>query len=57
MEAHGKIYVVALVLAIIFVGISMFLFYLDNKLGKAEKRLERLEEGRDERDKRVKGER
>lgn len=43
MEAHGKIYVVALVLAIIFIGISMFLFYLDNKLGKAEKRMEKLE--------------
>lgn len=43
METHGKIYVVALVLAIIFMGISMFLFYLDNKLRKAQKRLERLE--------------
>lgn len=49
MEAHGKIYVVALVLAIIFVGISLFLFYLDHKLRKAEKRMERLEERSDER--------
>jgi CcmD family protein len=44
MEVHGKIYVVAAVLAIIFVGLAAFLFYLDNKLGRLEKKIEELKQ-------------
>lgn len=44
MEVQGKIYVVAVVLAVIFVGIAAFLFYLDNKLGRLEKKIEELKE-------------
>lgn len=38
MEVHGKIYVVALVLALIFTGLAIFLFYLDRKLSRIEKK-------------------
>jgi CcmD family protein len=43
MDAQGKIYVVALVLALIFAGIAIYLFYLDNKLNRMEKKLDSLE--------------
>ncbi|MFN3556481.1 MAG: CcmD family protein [Bacteroidales bacterium] len=43
MSADGKIMVVAMVLAIIFVGISLFLFYLERKLSKMEKQMDELE--------------
>jgi CcmD family protein len=43
MEIHGKIYVVVMVVAIIFTGIAMFLFYLDRKLARMEKKIDSLE--------------
>jgi CcmD family protein len=43
MEIHGKIYVVALVLAVIFMGLAMFLFYLERRLDKAEKKISQME--------------
>jgi Tfp pilus assembly protein PilO len=39
MEIHGKIYVVVMVVAILFTGIAMFLFYLD----RMEKKIDSLE--------------
>jgi len=45
MDAQGKIYVVALVLALIFAGIATYLFYLDKKLNRMEKKLDSLEKG------------
>lgn len=42
----GKMIVVVLVLSIILVGIAAFLFYLERKLDKAEKRLRDLEQDR-----------
>jgi CcmD family protein len=44
MEAYGKIFVVVAVLAVIFTGIAAYLFYLDQKLNKMEKRLKEIEE-------------
>lgn len=43
MEIHGKIYVVALVLAIIFAGLGLFLFYLERKISGLEKKADMLE--------------
>jgi CcmD family protein len=43
MEIHGKIYVVVLVLTIIFTGLGLFLFYLDRKLARMEKKIDHLE--------------
>jgi CcmD family protein len=37
MRASGKIYVVVMVLAVIFVGIAIYLFSIDNRLKKIEK--------------------
>ncbi len=42
-ESDGKILVVALVLAVIFLGIAAFLFYLDRRLSSAEKSLKEQE--------------
>jgi len=44
MEVQGKIYVVAVVLAIIFIGIAFFLFFLERKLSGLEKKIEALTE-------------
>jgi CcmD family protein len=44
MEAQGKIYVVALVLAIILIGIAFFLFFIERKLSNLEKKVETLSE-------------
>ncbi|MFW5707282.1 MAG: CcmD family protein [Bacteroidota bacterium] len=44
MEAYGKIFVVVAVLALIFAGIAAYLFYLDQKLGKMEKKLKEMED-------------
>ncbi len=44
MEIQGKIYVVALVLAVIFAGLGAFLFYLDNRLRRMEKKIDELDE-------------
>jgi len=40
MEVFGKIYVVVAVLAIILVGIFVYLFFIDRKVRKLEKELE-----------------
>jgi len=39
MRSEGKIYVVIAVIAIIFAGLALYLFYMDNKIGKLEKAL------------------
>lgn len=40
MESYGKIFVVVAVLAIILVGIVVYLFFMDRKIGKLEKEME-----------------
>jgi len=40
METDGKIFVVVAVLAIILVGIFVYLFYIDRKVSKLEKEVE-----------------
>jgi len=37
METYGKIFVVVAVLAVILVGIFVYMFIIDRKLGKLEK--------------------
>lgn len=37
MRSEGKIYVVVAVIAIIFSGISLYLYSIDRKVGKIEK--------------------
>lgn len=44
MELHGKIFVVALVLAVIFAGLAFFLFFLERRLGKLEQKLDEISE-------------
>ncbi len=44
MEVHGKIFVVALVLATIFAGLAAVLFYLDRKLTRLEKKMDHLDD-------------
>ncbi|HLO92393.1 MAG TPA: CcmD family protein [Lentimicrobium sp.] len=39
---EDKFLVVAMVMAIIFIGIAVYLFFLDKKLGKIEKRQQEL---------------
>lgn len=39
MRANGKIYVVVLVISTIFVGIILFLIYLEKRIRKIEKNL------------------
>jgi len=46
LEADGKILVVALVMAVIFLGIAAFLFYLERRLSSAEKKLKKLGEAK-----------
>lgn len=46
-EIHGKIYVVAIVLAVIFAGLAMFLFYIERKLDRMEKKIMEIEEERE----------
>ena len=43
MEVYGKIFVVVTVLGIIFAGLAAYLFYLDSKLNKLEKRISEIE--------------
>lgn len=38
MRSNGKIYVVVAVMAIVFLGIAFFLFYLDSRIKKLENR-------------------
>jgi len=40
MELFGKIYVVVAVLAVILVGIFVYLYFLDRKVRKLEEELE-----------------
>lgn len=40
MRETGKIYVVYAVLSIVFIGIVLFLWRLENKINKLEKRIE-----------------
>jgi CcmD family protein len=42
MRSSGKIYVVVGVIAIIFVGIAIYLFSIDRKLTKLEKEQQNL---------------
>ncbi len=44
LEEQGKIYVVAIVLAIIFIGIAIFLFFLERKISVLEKKVDTLSE-------------
>ena len=44
--ADGKILVVALLLVIIFLGITAFLFYLEKRIRASEMKLKKLEEER-----------
>ena len=44
--ADDKMIVVVLVLSIILVGIAAFLFFLERRLDKAEKRLRKMEQER-----------
>lgn len=43
-EQDGKIMVVALVLAVILAGIGAVLFFIDNRLRKAERKIKKMEE-------------
>ncbi len=47
MEIQDNIFVVALVLAIIFAGLALFLFSLERKLNKVEKKISEMEEERE----------
>lgn len=40
MEAYGKIFVVVAVLAVILIGLVVYLFTIDRKLAKLEKEVE-----------------
>ncbi|MFN4122058.1 MAG: CcmD family protein [Flavobacteriales bacterium] len=42
-RADGKIYVVIAVMAIVFAGIAIYLFYIDRKVGRLEKALKESE--------------
>ena len=50
-EIHGKIYVVAIVLAVIFAGLAIFLFYIERKLDKMEKKIAEIEIDRESEEK------
>lgn len=39
MRSEGKIYVVVVVMSIVFIGLSVYLFMLDRKIGKLERTL------------------
>ncbi len=43
IDLETKLWVVAVVLSIIFVGIVAFLFYLECRVGKLEKKLNNIE--------------
>ena len=44
MLANGKIFVVVAILAIILVGIFVYLFTIDRKVTKLEKEIEKISE-------------
>jgi CcmD family protein len=43
METYGKIFVVVAVLAVILIGIFVYLFFIDRKIGKLEKEISEKE--------------
>jgi CcmD family protein len=43
METYGKIFVVVAVLAVILIGIFVYLFFIDRKIGKLEKEINEKE--------------
>jgi CcmD family protein len=43
MENYGKIFVVVAVLALILVGIFVYLFFIDRKIGKLENEIREKE--------------
>lgn len=43
MDLHGKIFVVAVVCGVILLGIGLFLFWMERKVKKLERKLARLE--------------
>ncbi len=43
METYGKIFVVVAVLVLILVGIFVYLFFIDRKIGKLEKEINEKE--------------
>ena len=43
METYGKIFVVVAVLAVILIGIFVYLFFIDRKIGKLEKEIREKE--------------
>ncbi|MCX6284515.1 MAG: CcmD family protein [Bacteroidetes bacterium] len=43
METYGKIFVVVAVLALILVGIFVYLFFMDRRIGKLEKEIREKE--------------
>ena len=47
MDSYGKIFVVVAVLAVILVGIFVYLFTIDRKLRKLEKEIEEKSTHRD----------
>jgi CcmD family protein len=40
MESYGKIFVVVTVLAIILIGVFVYLFFIDRKVKRLEKEME-----------------
>jgi len=45
LRSTGKIYSVVAVIAVIFIGIALYLFRLDNKITKLEKEIHNEEKG------------
>jgi uncharacterized iron-regulated membrane protein len=43
-EIAGKIYVVVVVVAIILFGLTAFMLYLERRIGKAERKLDEIEQ-------------
>jgi hypothetical protein len=43
LDPESKIYVVVFVFSLIIIGIALFLFYLEYRLRKSEKRLKNIE--------------
>jgi hypothetical protein len=43
MEVQGKIFVVALVVSIIVIGLGIFLFWMEAKLRKLSRKMDELE--------------
>ena len=48
MDSYGKIFVVVAVLALILVGIFVYLFFLDRKVSKLEKEISEKESQKNE---------